>query len=65
MPDCEPLKGKSIKEDCGCYHYEKDAVASAVEGFFNEFFERQERDSNLKMSDVLSLKRKWFWDVIE
>jgi hypothetical protein len=47
------------------YYFYKDDVKSAVEGYFNEFFECQERDGHLKMSDVLSLKRKWFADVID
>jgi len=38
---CEPLRGKKIQEDCGCYYYEEDDVKSAV-----KFYKKYRHDRN-------------------
>jgi len=65
---CEPLKGKieeHIAYGGSAFFFDVDDVKSAVEGFFKELFEERENDGNLKLSDYIRLKKKWFPDVIE
>ena len=38
----EPLKGKKIQEECGCFHYDEDDVKSALEWMIEQHEERIE-----------------------